>query len=134
MLRSSFQLLIKSSLLTTLIDWRKITVVQVFNWGRKQSKGLIICGILGSVNSTCSTFCFISCLHPKKTSVYQLFSLALETWMFESQLKKKKRSMILLEMTRSVHQSQNISLSKRYIKRIAWKWVIGWVHLTISIV
>ena len=73
-----------------LTEWIKITVVQVFDWGRKQSKGLIICGILESVNSSCSTFCFISCLHPKKMSVYQLFSFALETWMFESQLKKEK--------------------------------------------
>ena len=70
---------------------KKITAVQVFNWDRKQSKRLIIFGILESVNSSCSTFCFISCLHPKKTSVYQLLSFALETWMFESQLKKGKK-------------------------------------------
>ena len=74
-----------------LTEWIKITVVQVCNWDRKQSKRLIICGIFESVSSSCSTFCFISCLHPKKTSVYQLFSFALETSMFESQLKKEKK-------------------------------------------
>ena len=77
-----------------LTEWIKITVVQVCNWDRKQSKRSIICGIFESVSSSCSTFCFISSLHPKKTSVYQLFSFALETSMFETQLKKKINDLV----------------------------------------
>ena len=101
-------------------------VVQVFNWDRKQSKCLIICGILESINSSCSTFCFISCLHPKKTPVYQLLSFALETWMFESRLKKEKKIINIPLSTRviwAVHLKNCVEMSET---------VVGWVRLIIS--